>query len=253
MRIKRISSPLILLVFLAGLAALAQDAPPRLEAFAEAGASYLNNGPSPGNLTIVTSCTPSPIPCCPQCAISASPNLSAQQVIPMSTTVSTAGRLFTGGRFRFTRHDALEASYSFSPNRFTYQAGNVLSVSGYSRVDLLSFNYVRYLWIGARLQPFATVGIGTNRFRGGPGPIPISGGMPVATTPLPAGDTLSFETPRNNGWQFAWNYGGGADIVLERHLALRLEVRNYVAGQPVPITGTSHNLTPSAGLVFRFK
>ena len=247
MQIKRIDLPVIIVLSLAGAPALAQDAPPRLEAFAEAGVSYLNNGPSPGNLTIVTSCIPSPIPCCPQCAISASPNLSAQQVIPMSTAVSTAGRLFTGGRLRFTRHDALEASYSFSPNRFTYQAGNVLSVSGYSRVDLLSFNYVRYLWVRTRLQPFATVGIGTNRFRGGLGPVP------AATTPLPAGDTLSFATPQDNGWQFAWNYGGGADVVLQRHLAVRVEVRSYVADQPVPITGTSHNLVPSAGVVFRFK
>ena len=29
----------------------------------------------------------------------------------------------------------------------------------------------------------------------------------------------------DNGWQFAWNYGGGADLALRRHLALRLELR----------------------------
>jgi hypothetical protein len=57
----------------------------------------------------------------------------------------------------------------------------------------------------------------------------------------------------DNGWQFAWNYGGGADVVLQRHLALRLELRDYVTGQPSFITGTSHNIVPSAGVVFRFK
>jgi len=118
-------------------------------------------------------------------------------------------------------------------------------------MDLLSFNYVRYLWVRTRLQPFATAGIGTNRFRGGLAPVP--GGGPVEPVQLPSGYTLSFENPRDNGWQFAWNYGGGADIVLQRHVALRLELRNYVSDQPVPITGTSHNLVPSAGIVIRFK
>jgi hypothetical protein len=41
--------------------------------------------------------------------------------------------------------------------------------------------------------------------------------------------------------------------VLQRHVALRLELRNYVSDQPLPLTGTSHNLVPSAGVVFRFK
>ena len=232
MQIKRISLPLMLLLFLAGWPAMAQNAAPRLEIFAEAGGSYLNNGPTQGNLTIV--------PCLP-CATSASPNL-APITVPLSSTISTAGRLFTGARLRFTRHDAIEASYSFSPNHFTYRGGNLVVVSGYSRVDLLSFNYVCYLWIRTRFQPFATAGIGTNRFRGGSGP---SFGGPVSYT-------LSLVNPADNGWQFAWNYGGGADIVLQRHVALRLEVRNYVADQPVPLTGTSHNLVPSAGLVFRF-
>jgi opacity protein-like surface antigen len=118
-------------------------------------------------------------------------------------------------------------------------------------MDLLSFNYVRYLWARSRFQPFATVGIGTNRFRGAPGPVPS--GSPVGTGQLPGGYTLSFENPRDNGWQFAWNYGGGADIVLQRHIAVRMELRNYVTDQPIPLTGTSHNLAPSAGLVFRFK
>jgi hypothetical protein len=62
----------------------------------------------------------------------------------------------------------------------------------------------------------------------------------------------------DNGWQFAWNFGGGADLVLQRHFALRLELRDYLTGQPKPnsiigLTGTSHNIVPSAGIVFRFK
>lgn len=229
MRIQQIALPVLLTFCFAG-AGIAQNAP-RFELFAEGGGSLLNTGPAQGSVIIT----------CPNCALS--------QLVPLSTSISTAGRLFTGARLRFTRHDALEASYSFSPNHFTYLAGSQVVGSGYTRVDLTSLNYVRYLWVRTRLQPFATAGIGMNRFRGGLG---ASAG-PVGTGQLPSGYTLLFKNPGDNGWQFAWNYGGGADIVLQRHLALRVELRNYVSDQPVPLTGTSHNFVPSAGFVFRFK
>jgi opacity protein-like surface antigen len=87
------------------------------------------------------------------------------------------------------------------------------------------------------VQPFATAGLGTNRFRG----------------PSSASAVLSGLVKVNNGYQFAWNYGAGADLVLQRHLALRLELRDYVTGQPSFITGTSYNVVPSAGIVFRLK
>ena len=86
-------------------------------------------------------------------------------------------------------------------------------------------------------QPFATVGLGTNRFSG----------------PSSASLVVSGQVKADNGYQFAWKYGGGADLVLQRHLALRLELKDYVTGQPSFITGTSHNIVPSAGIVFRFK
>lgn len=232
MRVTRMTlSGLLLLLFTCSWA-VAQNAPPRLEFFAEAGGSYLNTGPVQGSLTIT----------CLTCATSGLPGLTPVTV-PVTTSVTTAGRLFSGARLRFTRHDALEASYSFSPNHFSYRAGDLDVGSGYSRVDLLSFNYVRYLWATTRFQPFVTAGVGTNRFRGGPGAVPV----------LLPGETLSLYNPRDNGWQFAWNYGGGADLVLQRHLAFRMELRNYVADQPLPVTGTSHNLVPSGGLVFKFR
>jgi opacity protein-like surface antigen len=139
---------------------------------------------------------------------------------------SKTGRALAGVRLRFTRHDALEASYSYSPNHLSLQEGTQSLGSTYNRVDLISFNYVRYLWLRTPLQPFATAGLGTNHFSG------------------PSAD---------NGYQFAWNYGGGADIVLQRHFALRLELRDYVTGQPSSIAGTSHNVVPSVGIVFRLK
>jgi opacity protein-like surface antigen len=119
-----------------------------------------------------------------------------------------------------------------------------VAVSGYNRVDLISFNYVRYLSVKSRVQPFVTAGLGVNRFSG----------------PANAPAVVDGYVSADNGWQFAWNYGGGADLVLRRCVALRMELRDYVTGQPTVITGsgtnitgTSHNIVPSAGIVFRFK
>jgi len=164
----------------------------------------------------------------------------------VTSSFSKAARLFAGARLRFTRHDALEASYSYSPNVFSLQPAGESALSGYNRVDLISFNYVRYLWAKTRVQPFVTGGLGVNRFS-------FSG-----TSYVPA--VASGYVNADNGWQFAWNYGGGADLVLQRHFALRLELRDYITGQPTVITGTGHNITGtshnivlSAGIVFRFK
>jgi opacity protein-like surface antigen len=161
------------------------------------------------------------------------------------SSFSETGRLFAGARYRFTRHDALEASYSYSPNHYSLQEAGQPTLSGYNRVDLISFDYIRYLWTKTRVQPFVTGGVGANRFSG----------------PSNASAVVSGHFNADKGWQFAWNLGCGADLVLQRHLALRLEVRDYITGQPTPnsisgITGlaaTSYNVVPSVGLVFRFK
>jgi opacity protein-like surface antigen len=108
---------------------------------------------------------------------------------------------------------------------------------------VVSFNYVHYLSGKSRVQPFLTAGLGIKRFSGPSNASAIVGGYVNKAY-------LS---------QFAWNYGGGTDLVLQRHLALRLELRDYVSGQPTVITGTgqnitgtSHNIVPSVGIVFRF-
>jgi opacity protein-like surface antigen len=163
----------------------------------------------------------------------------------VTSSFSKTARLFAGARIRFTRHDALEASYSYSPNHLSLQPAGPPEVSAYNRVDLISFNYVRYLGAKSSVQPFVTGGLGVNRFSG----------------PSNASAFVSGYFTADNGWQFAWNYGGGADLVLQRHIALRLEIRDYATGQPMPSStsgitgmgGTSHNIVPSAGIVFRFK
>lgn len=175
--------------------ASAQGAPLSLEVFVEGGGSFIRN-----TTPIVYCPAVCPTSGCPPC---------------LSPSFSNAGRLFTGARFR-SGHDAIEASYSYSPNQ----------VAAYNRLNVISFNYVRYLWLRSKVQPFATIGLGANRFS-----------VPYTST----------------GFDFVWNYGGGADIALQRHLALRLELRDYVGGQPSYFIGTSHNIVPSAGIVFRFK
>ena len=203
MRIIRIGLLGVLALYFPCSWAGAQDAPPRVEVFAEGGGSFLSNG------TFEAYC----------------PALVGAPCSVGPGSFSNSARVFAGARFRLTRHDAIEASYSYSPNPFALgQKSN--------RLDLLSFNYVRYLGIRTRLQPFATAGVGANHF---------------------SGFSPAFGLPSDNGFHFAWNYGAGADIVLQRHLALRLELRDYVGGQPSFLTGTSHNIVPSAGIVFRLK
>ena len=217
----------VLISCLACTWSVAQNAPPRFEVFAEGGASILNNGAGQVRVACVT-CTG------PECPLVVTP---CTGTVPVTSSFSKTARFFTGGRIRFTRHSALEASYSFSPNHLSIFQGNQTLGSGYGRLDLISFNYIHYLWARTPVQPFATVGVGANRFIGPSSATAVSYGYMSA----------------GNGWQFAWNFGGGADVVLERHLAVRLELRDYVTGQPSFITGTSHNIVPSAGLVFRFK
>jgi len=226
MRIIRVAAPWVFLILFTCSSAAAQDAPPRLEVFAEGGASFLNNGSGQIGL-------PCPVCTGPICPLVVCISFPAT----VTSSFSKTGRLLTGARLRFTRHDALEASYSFSPNHFSLQQGTQPIGSAYNRVNLVSFNYVRYLWVRTRLNPFVTAGVGTNRFSG----------------PVSASAVVLGLVGADNGWQFAWNYGGGADLVLQRHLALRLELRDYVSGQPSFIIGTSHNIVPSVGIVFKLK
>jgi hypothetical protein len=204
-------------MLLLSASAYAQKAPPRLEIFVEGGGSFLNGGSGQLN-----------IPC---------PVLGPCLGGPYTSSFSKTGRLIAGARLRFTRHDALEASYSFSPNHFSFLEATGASLDAYNRVNLVSINYVRYLWAKTPVQPFLTGGVGFNRFSG----------------PLSASAIAEGLVSASNGLQFAGNFGGGTDVVLRRHVALRLELRDYVTSQPSFITGTSHNIVPSAGLVFRFK
>jgi hypothetical protein len=147
---------------------------------------------------------------------------------PVEGSFSKSGRLFTGLRVRLTSHHAFEFGYSFSPNRLRVrEAASSQDIGpGFNRVHNLNFNYVGYLVGRGPVQPFFTGGVGLNRF---------------------AGSNFS------NGNQVAYNFGGGIDFPLIHYLSLRVELRDFLAAQPGPLEGTSHNVVPSAGIVIRFK
>jgi len=205
--------------------AFAQSPTPRLEVFLEGGSSFSNSGSVTANLKY-----PCPNCPCPTSGCVASP-------VSMTGSFPETIRPTAGARYRFTRHSALEASYSYSLYHFVAQPSGQSALAGYNRADLVSFNYVAYLPVKARVQPFLTIGLGTNRFSG----------------PSKASAVEDGYIKADNGWQFAWNYGGGADIVFQRHFAVRMELRDNVTGQPSILPGTSHNLVASLGVVFRFK
>jgi len=135
------------------------------------------------------------------------------------------GRLFAGARLRLTRHDALEVSFSYSPDVFN-EAYSLDYFNG--RLDSHSFNYVRYLSVNSHLQPFATVGMGAASF---------------------FGDKMG--VPSNESC-FAWNYGVGVDLIPQRFFALRFELRDYSTTLPAYLSSGLHNVVPSIGIVFRF-
>jgi hypothetical protein len=202
-RIRRTAAQGILLLSCTCSLAWSQGAKLSADAFVEGGGSFIRN-------------TEYPYITCQQI-------LSRNSPCPPPARFSYSGRIFTGARFHFG-HNAVEASYSYSNN-----PGGL-----YNRQDLYSFNYVRYLWLKSKVQPFATIGLGGSRFS-----LSTTSGTGAASPPYP--------------FKFVWNYGGGGDIALRWRLALRLELRDYVGGQPAMFTGLSHNIVPSAGIVFRFK
>ena len=152
-----------------------------------------------------------------------------------TTSLTKTGRLFVGVRYYFTAQDAVEVSYSYSPNDIRQEEVSVSplqtfppfvdELDGY--VHLVSFNYVRYLVRNGSWRPFVTGGLGFARFEGFPFPT-----------------------------KFTANFGGGVDFVVHENLSLRFEYRDFLMGQPMRFRnspqGLAQNHGPSAGLVFKF-
>jgi hypothetical protein len=141
--------------------------------------------------------------------------------------LSSSGLIFTGLRYRLTPTDALEASYDASYwNYFQIQPTTANTPIVYSRFERneWSFNYVRYLPGRGAVQPFLTAGMGAIQ---------------------------SYTLATN--WHLynpSVNFGVGTDFRINERLAFRLEVRDHVGFLPAPLRGASHDLAPTAGLVF---
>ncbi len=160
------------------------------------------------------------------------PGLPPSFPFKSTTSFTTTGRLFSGTRVYWSPRNAVEASYSYSPNDFRRRDE---TPGGFSlpqvdvRVHNVAFNYIRYLDRTGRVQPFITGGLGFTVFDDGFDP----------------------QT------KLAGNFGGGIDIPVRRNLLIRGEFRDFVV-KPLafgPITNPDkvvHNLVPSVGLAVRF-
>jgi hypothetical protein len=140
---------------------------------------------------------------------------------------SSSGLFFTGLRYHLTGKDALEAAYSLSyGNHFAVQTTTVGMPVVPIRFERYtwSFNYVRYLSERGTSQPFVTAGLGAIQ----------------SITAVTGWDRRNLSA----------NFGLGIDFRINERLAFRLEVRDYVGFLPAPLRGASHDLAPSAGLVF---
>lgn len=208
------------LVLLLGLAVCtlptaAQSLPQNWEVFAEGGASISNDH-------FLDSASPS-------------------GTVLNTTHIPTSGRLFTGFRFWLNNHEALEASYSYSPSNIvetsfceTVNCGGSIGES-IARANFFSVNYVRSFRVRSRVRPFLTAGIGLR---------------------------YTHRVAMNGVYQpdpFTVNLGGGVDIRLNDHWFFRSEYRDWLFEGPrqsdffaTGATGLTHNQVPSLGVAFRF-
>ena len=154
--------------------------------------------------------------------------------------IPTSGRLFTGFRFWFNNHEALEASYSYTPSDIVststceqVNCGATIVLSQ-ARASFFSLNYAHSFRVRSRVRPFLTAGLGRININC------------VGRNPCFEADPFTF------------NLGGGTDIRLNRHWFLRAEYRDWLF-EGIRIndffqfgaTGLTHNQVPSLGLVFR--
>lgn len=201
------------LVVSLGTSPAGRNALPRFEFFFEGGASFLTGGSHEQPFVFQD----------------ANGN-NVTLALVSSNIYSKAGRTFTGFRIALTRNNALEFSWSYSPNRYQHQMRTqplpVVVFDPVQQNSIYNFpiNYVRYLRTWQGLRPFVTGGMGLARFPG----------------------------HSRDVNQLSANFGGGTDVSLREPVALRFELRDFMIVQPDQTGGVTHNLAPTIGLVVRF-
>jgi hypothetical protein len=187
---------------------------PQLEIFLEGGASVLTGGSIPSQVGIL------------------SPGGGATLNSVVRSSFSNSGRYAGGFRLLLTARNALEFEYSQGPNRYQTREVTteppVLAFPAHEFARSLedySADFVRYLTRPRLVEPFVAAGAGLAHF---------------------AGIYADID-------KFSWNFGAGADVPLQKRLALRFEMKDFMSAQPDPIRGVAHNLAPSVGFALRFK
>lgn len=149
-------------------------------------------------------------------------------------TVQDSGRLIVGSDFWFTRHDALQASYSYARADisattigFLYPSGSPLPSTSFT-VPLgghfLSFDYLRSFTLSRHWSFLLEAGVGGVWWHA---------------------DSRAY---RN----FSANLGAGIIYRLTRHWAVRAEYRDYMERFPISGDGMLHDHSPTIGLLYRF-
>jgi opacity protein-like surface antigen len=147
----------------------------------------------------------------------------------IGSSFSNAGRVMAGFRVWFSYNNAIELSWSQSPNGYRLRPATQPQPLMGTPVGLtqslhnIPANYVRGLPGTRLLRPFVTAGLGFARYAG-----------------------VFQDIDR-----FTWNVGGGADIPLRKPVSLRVEFRDFVIGQP-QLGGVVHDLAPTLGFAYRF-
>jgi hypothetical protein len=193
--------------------AAAQSSLYRIGWFAEAGGSFLRLAQQPGVFQF------------PVFNPQGDNQGSFQGTLANPNRFSSRYALFTGLRYRLSKRDSVELSYSQSEHHFNAEplGGGAPDQRRFARLPSIGINYVRYLGSISGWKPFVVGGAGV-----------------VWQTSLIS--DLGSTDP-------SFDFGFGADHRLTDRVAFRVEIRDYVERLPSPFQGYSHDIEPPAGLV----
>jgi hypothetical protein len=172
-----------------------------------------------------------------------------------SIRMGARANVYTGG------HWGQEFFYSYEPNQVTLirrtTPENNLKLD--TEVHNLGVNALYYFSdnAGARVRPFASIGLGMTIFN------PTADARQIARDPN-IGNLGDFDASR----ELTLNYGTGLSLQMSNVFGIRMDVRGFTSRNPtfglarqsdnpnavvLPATGAIHNLEASAGIVFFFQ
>lgn len=190
-----------------------------VDLFAEGGGSLF----TPGQATVGTSIA----------EMLSSGNPTVTQIDLINGSLHDAGRLFVGADFWFTRKDAVQVNYSYSPANETftafsfYPAPSTTAVTDAGtaslRMHFITVDYLRAFQVAFHWRWFLDAGLGGVDWRGNFAP----------------------------SFRFAVNIGTGVSFRLTPRWSLRAEYRDYMVRFPYS-SPLMHNHAPTLGIVFHF-